>query len=1293
MKKHLFSLLLIMSVLVSATIGLHAQTLYYGFPTSGGTGYTSAPTATLSGGGCTSSCATATATIAGGSVTGFAVTAGGSGYTSAPAVGLSGGGGSGAAATAIISGGAVTAINLTAVDYTLSNTPVTSLQASAAADFNLDGYQDVVIANAGTAYSITILWGAPSGGTAFGTASSGIAPTTISVCSSTAPNAVIAANLNPSTLLNGATYPAYDDYPDIVVSCPSLNEIEVFLNNGSGGFGAGTYYAVGTTPVAPIAGNFSGSGLGDLAVVNAGSSTVSILDGNGTGTFTLSSTTTAIAGATLSSITAGDFNADNLLDFAVTDIANGKVYVYLASSPGVYGSPSSYSAGSGATSIGTADLNRDGCLDLAVADSGINKITVLLGNSSALSCIGTFTPQTALANGTAKDTSQLIIKDVNEDDEPDLIAVSFGVSPAAAVLSELLNSSTSPGTFTLDNTFTLPLTEGTTRIPTAILVSSNLNLNGLPDLVLVRPLTSQVSFLMDSAPLGIAPFSWDKVPIAVDMGKRLSLFTPSEAQFVATHFNLVSIEKGQYNDGTTSGPCGSETLTEQGFCEAVNQIKPFNSNIKALFYWNTKAYYNTLYSATVGSNPWISTPGGLGYTSVPAVTITDGSGSGVTPTAMISSGVVTSISGSGGSGYASQTAANVTIAAPSCTPSPTCMQAQAVAAVSAGAVTGFALTAGTPGASTPPISSLSSLPTLPPQYIDPADSTFQSWWGTSAANSVTTAGADGIFADSASWDPADVPNMLSAYNTAQGGSPIIIYNGLEEAPQYLGLTGPTVTISGGSGSGAAATSTVNGSGAVSGITLTAGGTGYAPTATISGGGGSGATAIVIVSYNYGTVTGVTVTSGGLGYTSAPTVTISGDNGSGATATATISGGAVTHITVTNAGSGYFPAVTISGGGSGATATASASNGVITSVALTAGGSEYTSSVAYPFITGGFNEHYNLPNASYNYVQATSPPQLVPKPDFSADHLSAVIASAITAGQNEKVVLFKGWPDFSQYDLPLTGNFVATAPYGQLASAARANITSALASYLVSASHYSYFDYSWGYIEDNTGGAGVFTYQYDPTSGAQLPLGGPFAIDPSWYPELSKPLGLPLGAATFSTTTITGLSIASNVVTFTTPTNSLVAGQNVVISGLAVDQYLNGQLLTVLGTGLSSAQFEANFTHANATQPVASGIATGTLYTRRFEHANVSIDIASPVVTLSDTTGAGAIAIPTVVGGAVTGITLLSGGSGYTSPTVTITGGGTGAIATATVSGGVVTGISMTANGSGYPSNPGTIIWF
>ena len=66
----------------------------------------------------------------------------------------------------------------------------------------------------------------------------------------------------------------------------------------------------------------------------------------------------------------------------------------------------------------------------------------------------------------------------------------------------------------------------------------------------------------------------------------------------------------------------------------------------------------------------------------------------------------------------------------------------------------------------------------------------------------------------------------------------------------------------------------------------------------------------------GAITGVAINNGGSGFTSAPTVTFSGGPGTGATGTAVLTNGVVTGVTVTNPGSGYTEPVIvgIAGGG-------------------------------------------------------------------------------------------------------------------------------------------------------------------------------------------------------------------------------------------------------------------------------------------------------------------------------------------------------------------------------------------
>jgi len=78
--------------------------------------------------------------------------------------------------------------------------------------------------------------------------------------------------------------------------------------------------------------------------------------------------------------------------------------------------------------------------------------------------------------------------------------------------------------------------------------------------------------------------------------------------------------------------------------------------------------------------------------------------------------------------------------------------------------------------------------------------------------------------------------------------------------------------------------------------------------------------------------------------------------------------------------------------------------------------------------------------------------------------------------------------------------------------------------------------------------------------------------------------------------VTGYSITNNVITVNVSSpNPFIAGQTVTLSAMPASTFLDGQNLTVLSAGLSATQFEANFTHVNATATEA-GFATvvGTL---------------------------------------------------------------------------------------------------
>ena len=71
--------------------------------------------------------------------------------------------------------------------------------------------------------------------------------------------------------------------------------------------------------------------------------------------------------------------------------------------------------------------------------------------------------------------------------------------------------------------------------------------------------------------------------------------------------------------------------------------------------------------------------------------------------------------------------------------------------------------------------------------------------------------------------------------------------------------------------------------------------------------------------------------------------------------------------------------------------------------------------------------------------------------------------------------------------------------------------------------------------------------------------------------------------------ITATAVNGNVLTVTA-TNTYTAGQQVVISGTA-ESFLNGQVFTVLSTGLSPFQFQAVFVHGNYNNAADTGVAS------------------------------------------------------------------------------------------------------
>jgi hypothetical protein len=198
-----------------------------------------------------------------------------------------------------------------------------------------------------------------------------------------------------------------DGNPDLAVTNSGSNTVSVLLGNGLGGFTVRQILTVGNTPEAVAVGDFNGDRIPDLAVANYGcgggyyscppgtspSTTVTVLLGNGDGTFQTTPSLTFNVGLGPNSIAVGDFNGDGKLDMAVANYGDTRsspggccgdgttVSVLLGTGTGAFQLLANYPVGVGASFVAVGDFNGDGKLDLAVASyHPTNTVTVLLGN-------------------------------------------------------------------------------------------------------------------------------------------------------------------------------------------------------------------------------------------------------------------------------------------------------------------------------------------------------------------------------------------------------------------------------------------------------------------------------------------------------------------------------------------------------------------------------------------------------------------------------------------------------------------------------------------------------------------------------------------------------------------------------------------------------------------------------------------------------------------------------------------------------------------------------------------------
>jgi hypothetical protein len=265
-----------------------------------------------------------------------------------------------------------------------------------------------------------------------------------------------------------------DGKVDQAVANRLTNSVSLMLGDGNGSFGSPTTFQVGGTPNAITAADLNVDGKLDLIVTNNANNgdvgSISILLGNGTGSFAAATNIQTVANVRFTAV--GDFNRDGKPDLAVAtatpSISTNSVAVLLGDGTGGFGTPTSYTTGLSSFYVATSDLNGDGKLDLVVSNQNSNNVSVLLGNGD-----GTFAPANNIAAGNAP--QMVALADFNGDGKPDLFVPNIDTTSGASVLI-----GDGAGGFTLSSTLTFAIQPTRTYI-------ADLNGDGRNDVVVTDP--------------------------------------------------------------------------------------------------------------------------------------------------------------------------------------------------------------------------------------------------------------------------------------------------------------------------------------------------------------------------------------------------------------------------------------------------------------------------------------------------------------------------------------------------------------------------------------------------------------------------------------------------------------------------------------------------------------------------------------------------------------------------------------------------------------------------------------
>ena len=395
-----------------------------------------------------------------------------------------------------------------------------------------------------------------------------------------------------------------DGFSDLVTANTFSDDVSVLLGNGDGTFQDASSIPVGNGPLSVLVADLNLDGAADVITANQIREGISVLLGNGDGTFQDASSVAAELGG-LEPVAVADVNADRRPDLVAANVLSDDVSILLGNGDGTFQDASSIPVGNGPLSVLVADLNLDGAADVITANQSSEDISVLLGNGD-----GTFQDASSIPIGEGGPKSvSLEIADLNLDGIPDFITGHRFFDNVSVLLGR------GDGSFQSGQSFVFPDSSGGSSNTITDIAVSDVNTDGLPDVIIADGFASFFDFHVSvfvgngdgtvEAPLSVAGGSGASSIEVEDLNGD------SQSDLITTdpHSNDVVVLLGN-GDGTfqtsfaASNTPGSVTLADINGDGMSDVLTPnFDSDDVSVFLGNGDSTFQDAITIAVGERP------------------------------------------------------------------------------------------------------------------------------------------------------------------------------------------------------------------------------------------------------------------------------------------------------------------------------------------------------------------------------------------------------------------------------------------------------------------------------------------------------------------------------------------------------------------------------------------------------------------------------------------------------------------------------------------------------------------